>query len=219
MSGYLLDLTRLEPYECAAQLITLIALPVDTANEGRRDELHTSLCHIALREMHADIEAQRTPQPMKPVYAFCDLDKALRQMARLARLLRWRSAAGHMAIPFAQEVQLGHPPPLPTHIERLSLSQMAVEVMEMALHSDIQNVYNRVWRVSKPVLHLCVALRVTSVDFYKLYGRGLSCVDLMLDADLLRHVVGFAEDMAEVLPRNPRLNLDPERLIRVRLKT
>lgn len=77
-------------------------------------------------------------------------------MKTLQRRLRDRFAAARMAVPFLQEVELGHAPKLPPSVTRLSLNQMAAFVADEVGQSEPTMSNGGIWAQSRPVVHLAV---------------------------------------------------------------
>jgi hypothetical protein len=66
--------------------------------------------------------------------------------------------AARMAYPFLKEAESGKLPALPAGLKRFSLNQMAELVLSDAGQADAENVETRIWRPSRPVIHLATAV-------------------------------------------------------------
>lgn len=112
------DFTRYEPYECGATLLTLLAHPEPTTSEITWARLNQALCHLHLQAMaETNDEWARTPQTIKPCYAFIEPKQVARSLRQFQRRLSDRMIAAKMAIPYLQEV-VGELPRLPANIAR-----------------------------------------------------------------------------------------------------
>jgi hypothetical protein len=62
---HVLDFSRIEVYEAGASLITLLAFPGE--NDGQSEDIHASLCHLALRAIDVlNPDWARSPQRSGP---------------------------------------------------------------------------------------------------------------------------------------------------------
>jgi hypothetical protein len=218
MREYVIDFNKLETYECGAILVTLLAFPRDEEGEKARDRFHQSLCAEALRErFKAGGEWARTPQLIKPIYAFRDHKQVARDLRTLGRRIRDRMVAACMAMPFLLEAMNGVPPKLPEGVKRISLNEMSALVLEEAGQSVPENVETRIWRPSLPVIHLAAATAVI-IGIGTLAGEGpFSVGDILVDRSIIRAIVIWAQVYEGVIAKSSRLSIDPETLIRVRL--
>src|SRR6266850_1257723 len=159
MSVRLIDFKRLAVYEAGALLVTLLAFP--DASDETQGNVQASLCNYALKVRSA-IEHDWTilPQPIKPFYAFrseCDCNRDLQTLVR-----RWRDrmVAGRMGIAFLKEALPGQVLELPATVKRLSINQLAELVLDDTQFTDPHNVETRIWRPSRPVVHLASVIQV-----------------------------------------------------------
>ena len=65
-----------------------------------------------------------------------------------------------MAIGFLKEAVTGEVPRLLAGIERMSVNQMALLVLDDAGYTEPENVEIRIWRPSLPVIHLATAIQL-----------------------------------------------------------
>ena len=155
-----------------------------------------------------------SPQWIKPLYALRELKEINRDLRSLGRRLRDRMVAARMAIGFMQEIELGHVPKLPPTVERLSLNQMSLLVLDDLQQADAGNAEFRVWRPSIPVLHLATAVAVTMDQMDKQGLQAPNVGDLISNPELIRHIVNLADQHAVLLLQS-RLRIRPEQLIHV----
>lgn len=159
MSVRLIDFNRLAVYEAGALLVTLLAFP--DASDETQGNVHASLCNYALKVRSA-IEPDWTivPQPIKPFYAFRSESDCNRDLRTLVRRWRDRMVAGRMGIAFLKEALPGQVLELPATVKRLSINQLAELVLDDTQSADSHNVETRIWRPSRPVVHLASAIQV-----------------------------------------------------------
>ena len=213
-----IDFKRLEVYEAGALLVTLLAYPGESEHEEeRRSRVHTSLCACALRAIYeVDPDRAVSPQLIKPIYAFQTERNCSLGLRTLPRRLRHRMIAARMAYPFLKEAESGQAPQLPAPLRRLSLNAMAELVLEDAGHSDPENVETRIWRQSRPVIHLASAVHgYLHLVEAKTKPNGLG--PLMTSRQVIEYVIRSAEYCASLVARSEGLRVDPEQLIKIRL--
>ncbi len=149
-----------EVYECGAQLLAVLAHPVDDKDDNRRANIHASLCWRALEFQYLSNPEDWRPKPVKLPYVFRDAKIAKRETKFAVRRLGERLVAARMAVPCLQRGELGQAPALPKDIKRLSLNEMAAFVLDDADQSDAGNVERRYWAPSRPVIHLAASTAV-----------------------------------------------------------
>lgn len=216
MTVHVLDFNRIEIYEAGAVLITLLAYP-GASEEPRREAVHASLCHVALRlQRELDPAWALSSQPIKPFYALRTPQEVNKDLRTVPRRLRDRLAAGRMAIGFLQEVAIGETPPLPAGIERLSVNQLAALVLEDTANIEVANDKERVWRPSLPVIHLASA---TQLLLHRLEPerKRLPLESLLISRPIIECIVRTAETHEKMVVESRRLRIDPEMLLKVRL--
>jgi hypothetical protein len=214
----LIDFNRLQLYEAGAMLLAFLAYPGDGASdEEQRAQLHGALCACTLKAMsYVFPEWAISPQPVKPIYASLSERECKRNLRSLSRRLRDRMVAARMAYPFLKEAESGEKCDLPAGMERLSLNQMAELVLSDARHSDPDNVETRIWRPSRPVIHLASAVH----GYLHLAGPSaerLGFAPLITDRTVLEYVARNAEYCESLVAKSTRLRINPETLIKFRL--
>lgn len=215
---YHLDLDRHETYECGAMLVSLLAYPEDNEQETKRSDLHASLCAIALRAQFDESSPEWCqPQLIKPVYAFRDATKTDRDLKTLERRLRDRMVAARMAIPLLQEIKLGRPPKLPDDLKRLSINALSEFVLKDAAQTEPKNVETRIWRPSLPVIHVAAATAVISELAEKDGHSPISYGQIVVSRPVIEAIVREAERYEELLEKSGKFNINPEKLVKVRL--
>jgi hypothetical protein len=198
-------------------LLTLLAYPGD-GDEERRDKVHASLCHRALRlKCESEPEWALSPQWIKPIYALRDSRDIKRDLRTLQRRLRDRMAAGRMAIGFLKkEVLTAQMIEVPASLSRVSINQMARLVIDDAGQTDPQNVETRIWRPSLPAIHIASAVQVFLQLIQPKVGK-LNLEIFFLSREAIECVVRAAEYHASIIAQSRHLPIDPARLITLRL--
>lgn len=123
--------------------------------------------------------------------------------------------AAKMAIAFLQEVELGPAFQLPKNVKRMSINQLSEMLYEETGHMEIENIANRIWRASIPVIHLAAA---TAVVMDQLEKSGLAQPNIghfLTNPALARHVVETSNLYADMLAKSTKLSMKPETLIRL----
>jgi len=217
MTVHFIDLNQLTVYEAGAFIVSLLAYPGEsTRDDERRRGAYTSLCACVLRaQAETDSNWATRPQSIKPVY-MSQTERAQNQgLGTLRRRLRDRMIAARMAYPFLRDVETGEVPELPPGVKRLSINAMSQLVLEDAGYSDPENVETRIWRPSRPVIHLASAVH----DYLHRIGvEHLGLGGLLMRREVIEHVVRNAEYCEALVRRSNRLHVDADSLVKLRLK-
>jgi hypothetical protein len=214
----LIDFNRLDVYEAGAMVVTFLAYPGDSASdEERRAQLHRTLCAGMFGAIcDVDPDWATSPQPVKPIYGSLPERDCNRSLRGVPRRLHDRMVAARMAYPFLKEAESGGKFDLPAGIKRLSINEMAAFVSTDAGQSDPENVETRIWRPSRPVIHLASAAH----GYLHLVGpkeQRFGFVPFMTDREALGYVVRNAEYFESLVAKSRRLRINPEALIKFRL--
>ena len=199
-------------------VLTYLAYPGEGASdEERRSQLFGALCTCMVRTIcGVDPGWAISPHPVKPIYGLLSEPDCNRSLRSFPRRLHDRMIAARMAYPFLKEAESGEKFDLPAGIKRLSLNQMAELVLSDARHSDPDNVETRIWRPSRPVIHLASAVH----GYLHLAGSAaerLAFAPLMTDRTVLEYVARNAEHCESLVAKSSRLRINPETLINFRL--
>jgi len=218
MTVHLVDFNRVQIYEAGAMLVTLLAYPgASGSDEERRSQLHASLCAYMLRASYeVDPDLATLPQIIKPIYPLQTERDCRKSLRSLPRLLRDRMVAARMAYPFLKEAESGKTPALPAGLKRFSLNQMAELVLSDAGQADAENVETRIWRPSRPVIHLATAVH----GYLHLVGpeaEVLGFAPLMTSRPVIEYVIRNAQCCETLVTKASRLRIDPDQLIKIRL--
>jgi hypothetical protein len=212
-----IDFNQLNVYEAGAFIVSLLAYPEEsTQDDERRRGVFTSLCGCLLRaRAQADLDWATGPQLVKPVYASRTDRDNNRDLRTLPRRLCDRMIAARMAYPFLIEAETGEAPKLPAGINRLSINAMSELVLEDAGYNEPENVETRIWRPSWPVIHLASAVH-NYLHLIKNEALGLGW--LLSHRDDIEHVVRNAEYFEALVGRSKRLQVNADRLVKLRLR-
>ena len=124
--------------------------------------------------------------------------------------------AGHMAVAFLQEAETGAKPKLPPKVPRLSVNAMASYAMEERGITDQANMKSRVWRPSRPVIHLCAAWVTLAQAHFAEHDVPLEPVEAMRKPEFLALLL-YRAQLIEPLVERSQLNIAADDLIRFRL--
>jgi hypothetical protein len=215
---YYIDLNKLEVYEAGAFMVSQLAYPGESRQDDkRRCGVYTSLCACVLRaRAETDPNWATWPQLVKPIYLLQteqDCNQALRQ---LKRRLRDRMVAARMAYPFLKEAESGEAPKLPAGMKRLSINALSELVLDDAGHTDPENVETRIWRPSRPVIHLASAVH-GYLHLVEPETAALGLAPLLHRREVIEYVIRSAEYCEGLVGRSRRLRVNADRLVRIRL--
>jgi hypothetical protein len=199
-------------YQCGAALVTIVACAGADPSNRRQAGLYASLCNLALWAQHCANPDDITPITATPEQMFRDIKVIRRDIGYVERRVGERMVAGRMAVPFLLAAELGHDPPLPPGVRRLSLNEMAAFVLADAGWSDPNNVEKRIWRPSAPVIHLAAAMAVVGQERQR--GGAQTCFELLLlSSDFIKEIIQRALLFAELIDNLPKFPVKAERLV------
>ena len=206
-----LDAKNQSFFECGASLLALLAFP--SSNDADRAEIAASLCSTHLRAKFK--EAGNSEELVKAKYAFRDEGTVRKHLKNLDRLVRDRMVAAHVAIAFLQKA-VGHSPNLPSDVKRISLNQLSGFAMGLANQSNPENFKTRMWRPSRPVLHLAAAVAVAINDRERMGAMETRYGNLLADPDFVGEVLTNTKEF-ELLIKNNKLPIDGDKLVSIQL--
>jgi hypothetical protein len=164
-----IELSKLPPFEAAAQLFAVLAYPDDKAARTRFSD---ATCNVMLRRfVAADSTIADTPEAVvRPRYWMMEPKKADLTWDRgIKVLMDERMEAARMASPrwaTAVEEETGLPHRGLRNIGHLSTEMLAVVSASLDERRGKNtegfnkgNIATRVWKKSRPVLHLCLGMR------------------------------------------------------------
>jgi hypothetical protein len=218
VSEIAIDFNKLEIYEAGGLLLTVLAYPGARDADEARSSAHKALCSLALQALaQADPVWAETPQPIRPIYILCSDKQIEKSLRALQRRIRDRMAAARMAIAFLKDAEATKPPPLPEGVKRLSINELSKLVLSDTTQSEPENIETRIWRPSRPVIHLAAALQVLMQLGVKAAGSPVTFFHVLLYQDVIRWVVTEAQKYEELIEKSQQIHVDPSMLIRVRL--
>lgn len=214
--AYEVDLHAPDSYDVSALIISLWLCP-EEEEKVRRESIYMSLCSWFIRDRASrEPKWAERPQWIIPNQA-CWAEKNIRaDLNSFVRRLRDRVAAGDIAIPFLQEAETGKKPKLPPEVRRLTLNEIVDFALPRHGMPDAGNLKSRVWRPSRPVLHLCAAWVTLAQEHFKEHGTPLDPMEAMLDPGFLERFLRRAELMEPLIERS-RLSVSADELIKFRL--
>jgi hypothetical protein len=208
-----INFEREEAYECGARLLMALSY-VKEAESARNVERFRSLCGRALWGRH--IVNPDDVITAKPLYLFRDQKTIDGDVAQVAKRLGNRFVAGRMAIAFLQHAVLGENYCLPTGIKRLSLNELSEFVLEDAGQADANNVETRIWRPSRPVIHLAAAA-VIAASQRSNAAKEVALELFLVNRPHIEQVVRIAVELEALIASDPKFPVKADQLIRFRL--
>lgn len=215
--AYTIDMTKLQPYEAAALVLTLLA-------EAPRGEPGTSLdqrfgevCAYVIHHIaQANPNWAEEHQLLRPMHALIPLAGASEAGKRVATALEHRLIAGRMAMAFIDAEVLGKSARLPSGVKRLSQNEMARFVSEGSETATEANVKNRSFYPSLPVIHLSAALALFRL-LLAIPQEEAPLIDRLIgDMGLLRALVLTAEALEPPVLASKKLNISEGSIVRLR---
>jgi hypothetical protein len=170
-----IELSKLPPFEAAALLFGILAYPID---RKARALFVDATCNVMLRRFAAvDPNLVDTPaEGVRPRYWMMsprDADRAWDRGVKVLmeqRLEAARMAAPHWAAAVQRITKIPHPgledigPLQEEMLLEVSSSLDALRGRDVEGYSKA-NIATRIWKTSKPVLHLCLSLRSVIFEF------------------------------------------------------
>jgi hypothetical protein len=151
---------NLQPFEVGATLFAALAFPSPKEEDARRNAANAWCAEVIGRTAAADPALREELRGSFPEYAALDQREIKRRLRTARRRFRDRMVAARMARAFVIEALTGTPARLPAGMARLSLNQLSELVKREAGQHDPENVEKRVWRPSRPAIHLAIAAEV-----------------------------------------------------------
>lgn len=212
---HILDTGRLHPLEIGAWIWAIMAFPELNTDK----DLSNVVEGIVAFAFHESIKiAPGDAVALGEDYGrFVTISnrEAKRRTRTLLRRMRDRMAAARMSRGFFREGLTNESTPLPPSMKRLSLNQLSCLVQAEVHQSNAENVEHRVWRPSRPVIHIAMALQlVTDLDAP---GQNRYPYELS-NQELNRQVVELSEFHEPFVEADKRFGIRPERLVRIRLR-
>lgn len=137
---------------------------------------------------------------LKPFYMYPVLSNGQQIVSRLHNALNTRLRAAHIAIHFLKE-KVGFTPAAilgRKDVTKLKLNNVYARIADYDDKIDPEKLGEQVYRTSKPVLHLAVALAL-SIDAAQKRGERTSLGDLIFNPEVLGDVLALAPKCEELL--------------------
>lgn len=180
----MIDLDHYTTAECGATLMATLAYPA-AEDLKRRDAMKNSLWNAGA--IQGDGRSSVRAVGFPPDAVIHKDDAAVRRdCAKMKKLFDNRIAAAEIAAPFLPTLD-GSVRALPKGAKRLSLNEMIRVRSEGRGDGGPENFEARVWKPSKPVIHLCLALQ----KMIELYGGALLFSDLLTRRDVIANTVNL----------------------------
>ena len=206
--------SRREPFEIGARLLATLCFPSPTEASDRRRAAIAWSAEYLREYAKAFPDEKKAILDRFPNYARLTPAEIRVALRKTGKRLQTRILAGKMSRGYFQEHVTEAPAVLPPGMARLSNNELSKLILAEAHQSDPHNVENRIWRTSKPAIHLASG--------YDLLARALPPeregnyqID---DPELHRFLVSYAEWAEPIVLGDLRFGVTAERLLRVRIK-
>jgi hypothetical protein len=209
-----ISFARMEVYECGAMLLALLACP-NESEEGKRAELYLSLCGRALWSRYSAAPDDWTPITVRPQHVFRHPDQIDADVGFVGKRFSERMVAARMAVKFFERAGAGSVT-VPKDIKRLSINEMANYVLADAELKDPEYLEKRIWRPSRPVIHLATAAAIIGQASQRA-GQGIQPESYLSRSDLIEDLVNRAEIFALLAEHDAQFPVEADQLIRIRL--
>ena len=205
-----------ETYEAGAVMLCALLWPDFLTDDKAAGERHLAVCQDYLtRRAASDPEWAAQPHPIRPIY-YTTAPQMMKRIDRDLQIrLRDRLIAAKMVVGFLQQAS-GFQVKLPSCVVRLSVAEMAKAVATEAGQVEITNIKGRLWRESKPVLHIAAAFAVVTHDAER-QGRHVTYLDFIGSRELIKSVIDASREYEALLLTLDRLKITPESLVRLHL--
>jgi hypothetical protein len=212
--NYRFDFARMESFEIGAWLLAILAFPASDDVEKRREAAEAWISSTIRTAEACVIEQWHEAFPFSGVIS---VKEERRRLRTVPRRLRDRMLAARMSFGFLAEHMTDQKVALPESMQRLSLNELSKLVQDQSRESEPENIEHRVWRKSRPVIHLASAMQVglravagdCAVDGLK--------YDLT-NAALHRTAIDLANIYEEIVLSDSRMGVTEDMLIRIRYR-
>ena len=206
--------SRREPFELGARLLAALCFPSPTEASDRRRAAIAWSAEYLREYAKAFPDEKKAILARFPKYAGLAQAEVRGALRKTRKRLQTRILAGKMSRGYFQEHVMEAPAVLPRGMARLSNNELSKLILAEAHQSDPHNVENRVWRTSKPVIHLASG--------YDLLARALPPERegnyQLDDPELHRFLVSYGEWAEPIVLEDPRFGVTAEKLLRVRIR-
>jgi hypothetical protein len=214
MPTYNLDPTMFPPIQIGALLMAIVAWPEAEEMEGL-GLVAEAIAADTLRKAYGVLPSDEADlwKADFPGLAAIDRREIKRCLRTFKRRYRDRMVAARMALGFIEEGLTGKPVRLPPSMRRHSLNQLSALVKSDLPLDDPEMIERRIWRASRPVVHIAVALQVWA------RMQGLDAKDIpypLDDGDLHSAIIALAEAYEPVVLGDRRFGVREENIVRLR---
>jgi hypothetical protein len=211
---FLLNSTILEPFEIGAKLLAIACYPATDENDALQKAAE-ALCADTIRIKCTEYpESAQQWRDAYPAYSAIDERESRRRLRTFSNRLQRRMLAARMSLGFFERAITGKEPRLPNGMKRHSLNELSKLVMEQTHQSVPENFEHRIWRPSRPVIHIAAAMQVIArASEPNSVAVGYPLDDLPLH----RLVIEWAAFHEKMVLADPRFGVDTDQLVRVRL--
>jgi hypothetical protein len=215
---FFLDPADMEDFEIGAWLMAILAFP-GAGEHDLRQAAAEALCAGCVRvTVAADPQTAEHCRGNYPLYSSIDQREEKRRLRTLENRLRRRMVAAKMSLAFIEEGITGEPAKLPEGMTGLNIDALSRLVQPETKESDPQNLENRVWRESLPVIHLAAAMQWL-LRYLEGEGGNIDTGYRMDNGPMHSVVIAIAERYEPLVLADRRFGAIAEKMIRVRQPT
>jgi hypothetical protein len=211
---HVLDTGRLHPIEVGSRLWAIVAHP-ELNDDGDLAHVAEGIAALTIRES-IKTDPENAPAWQEAYGRFLTIPEreAKRRTRTLHRRMRDRMVAARMSLGFFREGVSKESAPLPPSMKRLSLNELSRLVQPQTGQSEPENVEHRVWRMSRPVIHIAAAMQIAARMSFPDKAAGEYAID---NQELHRAIVEFSEFYERYVQSDDRFGIRPDQIVRVRL--
>jgi hypothetical protein len=219
------DMNQLLDFEAGAWFMALMMHPAASEIDVRRDAFILLCASFVAAAEKSDPEVAALFRVSRPEY-FGLAPKAYRRVLREAKsAMSYRMVAAIVARPFVERAKEGKAYKLPPELSELVLSNV-VECVS-AIHNVIsgENIMQRAWRPSAPVLHLVIGLESAMQQLSLATSSNQEPDELieplalpfdLQEIELVRLAVHLSHEAAGIIRNDPAMKIDPTKLVEIR---
>ena len=186
--------------EIGAKLLARITYP-KPEEQARRERLQDALCALALHHDARMYPEDRTDITIcRSILRFTD-QQLQKHLDFADKKLQERLISGRIAVAYLRFFNEGKIPQALGKIKRMSLNQVVTFVAELEGYKQPDNLEQRFWRPSKPVIHIAAALAVVAQTWIR-RGEKPGFYHLLLHKDYLIDVIDRAMYFAELIQKD-----------------
>ena len=219
------DMDKLQDFEAGALFVALMMHPA-ASEIGQRRDTFINLCACFAAGLVTSVATEAAYlRATRPEY-FAVTPRAYRLAFKQAKtLLRYRMIAALMARPFVGRAKLGNACKVPSAVGKFVPSNVAGYISSIHDIRSGENLMERAWRPSLPVLHLAIGLEQASLQ-RGLTGFGFQDPDELIkprslpfdfqDIELVRSAIHLGFQAADIIRKDPIMKIDASKLVEIR---